>query len=223
MSRRQQIAQPQLRRQARRRSEPDERSRAVPRSPRGGTPAPRERGAGVGQLSCDGRSARLASARLCESADRLRVALRRPLRLPSYAAAAACRSAAAASPICGATRFPRQPGLRPAWQGCSARAAASSRRATVQTGSVRRTTVRLPATPKGVRAAAAWPCELDRAPVATRRGPPCLRGASARTARLPRCGTWPPSRRRISALGRPCCARQRLNGRHHSTASRAPH
>ena len=41
--------------------------------------------------------------------------------------------------------------------------------------------------------AAAWPCPFDQAPVALRRGPPCLRRASARkTARLPHCGTWCP-------------------------------
>ena len=111
--------------------------------------------------------------------------------LPSDAAAAACRfrqrPRARFAARCG---FSEHRFCFPPWQGCSAQASASSRRTTVQAGSIRRTIARLPAAPDGFRAAAAWPCDFARAPVAMRRGPPCLRGASARTARLPRCGTW---------------------------------
>ena len=64
--------------------------------------------------------------------------------------------------------------------------------------------------PGGVRAAAAWPCELDQAPVAVRRGPPCLRGASARAARLARRGTW-------SAIRRPCRPKPTMLPRQHQT------
>ena len=61
---------------------------------------------------------------------------------------------------------------------------------------LRRATARLPATlqrgPRGGRPAAS----MREAPAATRRGPQCLRGASARAARLRRCGTWSAFRRR---------------------------
>ncbi len=179
---------------------------------------------GRGELSCDGRSVRLADARLCESADRLRVALRRTLRLPFLRGGCGVPlPAAAASPVCGVTRLPRVPGLLPAWQGCSARASASSRLATVQAGSSAGPSPGCPRPRKSPRS--------GRLAVSS--------GSSPR-----RDATWPavpprgvrPKRRHCSAVahgrlvGGECrlqadhaAQRQRLNAAHHSTPSRGRH
>ena len=116
--------------------------------------------------------------------------------LPPRAAAAACRCRQ--RPL---ARFRRNApsavaGKFPAWQGCSAQASVSSRLAAVQAGSTAGPPPDCPRPSSEVRAAAARPHRFGKAPAAMRRGPLCLRGASARAARLPRCGTWAAFRRR---------------------------
>ncbi len=179
-------------------------------------------GAGVGELSCDGRSA-ASNPEALRTRRRAAFSPMTRFALPSKGAAAACRSrqrpparfrrAAPATAAGFASRRGR---------GLPARAAASSRRAAVRAGSDRRATARLPASPVGFRAAAARPLQLDQAPAAMRRGPPCHAG------RQPECGAITALRHlvRLSAstsASADHAALAALNGAHHSTASRARH
>ena len=119
---------------------------------------------GRGKLSCDGRSVRLANARLCESADRLRVALDALCACRSYAAAAACRCRQRPrarfgrdAPSAGAGSLPGMAGVF----GPSLRLFASHH----GPGRLRPPGHRPAARgPVGVRAAAAWPCRLVKPP-----------------------------------------------------------